>query len=173
MYYSTIDKLEASGYGHYEISNFARPGFECRHNLNYWNRGGYLGIGAGAHGFIRGARIRNAGDIDKYMNAIEEGRLPVEESNEISPGDAVKESIFLGLRKMEGLNIEELTQTFGVDVVQAAGELVEEGLLESDGGHLRLTRKGIVVSNTVIIQLFEALEKCYTGLLKNLPSSGE
>ena len=157
MYYSAIEKLEAEGYGHYEISNFARPGFECRHNLNYWNRGEYIGIGAGAHGFIGGIRTRNACDVDKYINAIEGGRLPVEESSEISREDALKEAVFLGLRKMEGLNITEIGQAFGVDIVKAARELIVEGLLRSEGESLRLTRKGVVVSNTVIAELFERM----------------
>jgi oxygen-independent coproporphyrinogen III oxidase len=159
MYYSAIDRLNEAGYNHYEISNFAKPGFECRHNLNYWDRGEYIGIGAGAHGFIGNRRMRNTGDINEYANAIAEGRLAVEESNEISGEDAVRESIFLGLRKMEGLNAKELMENLRVDVEVASKELIAEGLLESDGIHILLTRKGIVISNTVIARLLEALEK--------------
>lgn len=159
MYYSTVDKLKAAGYSHYEISNFAKPGFECRHNLNYWNRGEYVGIGSGAHGFIGNKRIKNISDVNKYLRTLKEGRLPVEEGSEISREDAMKEAVFLGLRKMEGLNIKKLTEDLRTDIEEASKELIAEGLLESEGGYIRLTRKGIVISNTVIARMFEALEK--------------
>jgi oxygen-independent coproporphyrinogen-3 oxidase len=159
MYYSTLNKLNAAGYNHYEISNFAKPGFECRHNLNYWNRGEYVGIGAGAHGFIGNRRIRNIEDISEYVKTLEGGRLAVKESTEISGKEAVRESIFLGLRKMEGLNVKKLTGDLRVDIEEVSKELIAEGLLESEGTYIRLTRKGIVISNTVIARLFEAIEK--------------
>lgn len=157
MYYSTIDKLNDAGYHHYEISNFARPGFECRHNLNYWNRGEYIGIGAGAHSFIDNERIRNTGDIDKYIRTLQQDSLPVEESIVIAREDAVKEAVFLGLRKTEGLDIREFIEDLSIDMVKAAKELLAEGLLHSDGKRLRLTRKGIVISNAVITQLFQEM----------------
>jgi oxygen-independent coproporphyrinogen-3 oxidase len=158
MYYSAIDRLNEAGYNHYEISNLAKPGFECRHNLNYWDRGGYIAIGAGAHGFIGNRRMRNTGDINKYVKALEEGRLAVEESNEISEEEAVRESIFLGLRKMEGLNVKMLLECLRADAEAASKELIAEELLESEGIHIRLTRKGIVISNTVIARLLEVMK---------------
>ncbi len=157
MYYHTIDRLAEAGYHHYEISNFAKPGFECRHNLNYWNRGEYLGIGAGAHSFIGDRRIRNTTDIRRYLETLDTGDLPFEESIEISCEDAIKESIFLGLRKTEGLNINEFEENLGIDIVKAADTLMNEGLLVSNGNRLGLTRKGIVVSNSVIAELFRKL----------------
>ncbi|GAB4410361.1 MAG: radical SAM family heme chaperone HemW [Thermodesulfovibrionales bacterium] len=158
MYYHAIDTLTFAGYRHYEISNFSKYGFECRHNLNYWNRGEYAGIGASAHSFIGDRRIKNTGDIKKYLDALKAGALAVDESTEVSCEDALKENIFLGLRKTEGLNIREFREDLGVDLLRASEELIDEGLLISDGNYLRLTRKGIVVSNSVITQLFEALE---------------
>ena len=157
MYYHAIDSLARGEYRHYEISNFAKQGFECRHNLNYWNRGEYIGVGAGAHGFIADRRVKNVSDIGRYMEALQKGDLAIEESVEISCEEAMRESIFLGLRKTEGLNVAELKEDLGIDVEPAAQELIADRLLESSGGYLRLTREGIVVSNTVITELFQKL----------------
>jgi oxygen-independent coproporphyrinogen-3 oxidase len=158
MYYHAIHRLGDAGYRHYEISNFAKPGFECRHNLNYWNRGQYVGIGAGAHSFIGDRRMNNLRDVGTYIGMLRDERLPVEESVGLSCEDAIKESIFLGLRKTEGLNIAESSETFGIDILTAGHELIDEGLLVSDGTHLRLTRRGLVVSNAVIAELLRALK---------------
>jgi oxygen-independent coproporphyrinogen-3 oxidase len=157
MYYQAIGRLEAAGYRHYEISNFAKAGFECRHNLNYWNRGEYIGIGAAAHSFIGDRRGKNVSDIGRYVHALQKGDLAVEESVEISCEEAIRETIFLGLRKTEGLNIRELREDLSIDIIEAASELIDHALLEVEGERLRLTRKGIVVSNTVITELFQKL----------------
>jgi oxygen-independent coproporphyrinogen-3 oxidase len=157
MYSHAIDRFGEAGYEHYEISNFSKPGFPCRHNLNYWNRGQYLGIGAGAHSFIGDRRIRNTGNIRTYMELVSQGNLPEAEVLEISCVDAIKEIIFLGLRKTEGLDIRGFREDLDIDLLKSSGRLILEGLLISDGNHLMLTRKGIVLSNTVITQLFNLL----------------
>jgi len=157
MYSHAMDRFGEAGYSHYEISNFSKPGFQCRHNLNYWNRGQYLGIGAGAHSFIGNKRIKNTGDILKYMALVSQGNLPEEEVLEIFRVDAVKESIFLGLRKKEGLDIREFREHLDIDLMKISDRLIREGLLISDSTHLALTRKGIVISNTVITELFTLL----------------
>jgi len=157
MYSHAMDRFGEAGYSHYEISNFSKPGFQCRHNLNYWNRGQYLGIGAGAHSFIGDKRIRNTGDILEYMALVSQGNLPEEEVLEISRVDAVKESIFLGLRKKEGLDIREFREHLDIDLMKISDRLIREGLLISDSTHLALTQKGIVISNTVITELFTLL----------------
>ncbi len=158
MYYDAVDRLGASGYRHYEISNFALPGLECSHNLNYWNRGEYLGVGAGAHGFAGGKRMKNTTNLKRYMDELKAGSLPIEESIEMSHEDAIKESIFLGLRKTEGLDISMFREQFGIDILKVSENLVADRLLVSDGEYVRLTRKGIVVSNVVITELFRQLE---------------
>lgn len=158
MYYHTIDALADAGYGHYEISNFAREGFESRHNINYWDRGEYLGLGAGAHSFINGRRIKNTDNIDSYINLLNAGKLAIEETVEVSCEEALREFILLGLRKTEGLNAEKFKDDLGLDILEAAGELIHNGLLVHDKEQLRLTRKGIVISNTVIVRLFEELQ---------------
>ncbi|HXX81594.1 MAG TPA: radical SAM family heme chaperone HemW, partial [Thermodesulfovibrionales bacterium] len=93
MYSLAIDRFGKAGYSQYEISNFAKPGFQCIHNLNYWNRGQYLGIGAGAHGFIGDRRTKNTGNIRTYIELLSKGDLPEAEVLEISCEDAIKESI--------------------------------------------------------------------------------
>jgi oxygen-independent coproporphyrinogen-3 oxidase len=157
MYYHAIDRFGEATYRHYEISNFAIPGFACRHNLNYWNRGEYIGAGAAAHSFIGDRRIRNTENLKKYMDDLSAGRLPIEESTEISCEDAIKEFIFLGLRKTDGLDVRMFREDLGIDILKASEELIEEGLLVSDGEHVRVTRKGLVISNTVIAKLFEKI----------------
>jgi oxygen-independent coproporphyrinogen-3 oxidase len=158
MYFSAIERLEAAGYGHYEISNFAKQGFQCRHNINYWNRGEYIGVGAGAHGFIGDRRMKNTLNMVKYIDSLRNGEPAVEESAEILCEEAIHEFIFLGLRKTEGLDIRMFKEELAVDILEPSRELIAEGLLVSDGTRLRLTKRGLVVSNTVIAGLLEALK---------------
>lgn len=157
MYYLAIDRLNDAGYRHYEISNFAKPGFECRHNINYWDRGEYIGVGAGAHGFAGDRRTKNTPNIEGYIDALGKGELAVEEEIEVSCEEALREFIFLGLRKTEGLDIGTFREDLAIDLLSASEDLIAEGLLASDGAHVRLTRKGLIVSNTVITRLFEKL----------------
>jgi oxygen-independent coproporphyrinogen-3 oxidase len=156
MYDYAIDRLAASGYVRYEISNFALPGCECLQNLNYWNRGEYLGAGAGAHSFMGGIRSRNAEDIKEYCDYADRGVIPSVETLRTGALEASREFIFLGLRKTGGINIAE-AKAFGLDIVRAASELVDDGYLETDNAQLRLTRKGLPVSNAVIVKLFGEL----------------
>jgi oxygen-independent coproporphyrinogen III oxidase len=179
MYNHAIDYFASCGYEHYEISNFALPGFKCMHNLNYWDRGEYIGVGAGAHSFINGIRSKNTEDITRYIQDLNSGIIPEIESVKPTSAEALKEFIFLGLRKTEGININELPPfipplprgdihtsiphlTRGDigrynSLLDASRELIDEGYLEINRGYLALTRKGIVISNTIIVRLFERL----------------
>jgi len=164
MYNHAIDYLGGCGYKQYEISNFAMPGFECMHNLNYWDRGEYIGTGAGAHSFINEIRSMNTKNIKSYIETPTEGKSVEMESIRVFPPEALKEFIFLGLRKIEGININKLISTLArgdiggcSSILDASKELTTEGYLEFDRGYLRLTRKGLVISNTVIVKLFEKL----------------
>jgi oxygen-independent coproporphyrinogen-3 oxidase len=167
MYNHTIDYFASCGYEHYEISNFALPGFRCVHNLNYWGRGEYIGVGAGAHSFINGIRSKNTEDITRYIQDLNSGIIPEIESAGPTSEEALKEFIFLGLRKTEGININELPPfiphlTRGDiggynSLLDASRELIDEGYLDIEKDYLRLTRKGIVISNTIIVKLFERL----------------
>ncbi len=163
MYNHTIDYLAGHGYEHYEISNFALPGFKCSHNLNYWNRGEYIGAGAGAHSFVNGVRTKNITDVNKYIDSLNIGIIPETESFMITPAESLKEIIFLGLRKTEGINAKDNPSSTIYDrealkkLIDASGEMICEGYLELNEDYLRLTKKGIVISNTIIVKLFEKL----------------
>lgn len=169
MYDHVIDRLTEAGYVHYEISNFALPAFRSLHNLNYWDRGEYLCAGVGAHSFVNGIRARNIPDIRQYIAALNRGIIPEIESLRIAPADALKEYIFLGLRKTEGINMAKaedlmaglpessLLTPLKRTLADAGRELVDEGYLEADRGNLRLTRRGIVLSSTIIVALFDRL----------------
>jgi oxygen-independent coproporphyrinogen-3 oxidase len=157
MYYRGIDVLEVHGYVHYELSNFAKPGRECVHNLNYWNRGTYLGIGAGAHSFIDGKRSGNVRDVVEYIRRVRTNEAPVSEETILTDGDALKEHIFLGLRKTGGLDLRSIPGHEGIIKQKAVEELLLHGLIEVRDHHLRLTRKGLVLSSEIMVRLLEAL----------------
>jgi oxygen-independent coproporphyrinogen-3 oxidase len=154
MYNYAIDYLASKDYEHYEISNFALPRFRCLHNLNYWDRGEYLSAGAGAHSFVRGFRSKNTDDIRRYIKDLNKGIIPEAELTEIKRDDAIKEFIFLGLRKTEGISLA-MAKELGLDMPVVCKELIEDGHLEMEGDYLRLTRKGLVISNAIIVKLFE------------------
>jgi oxygen-independent coproporphyrinogen-3 oxidase len=167
MYNHTIDYLSGFGYEYYEISNFALSGFRCIHNLNYWDTGEYIGVGAGAHSFINGIRSENTKDINRYIEYSNRGIIPEIESAKLTPKEYYKEFIFLGLRKTEGININKPPLFISYltrgdkegcnSLLQASRELIDAGYLNIDKDHLRLTRKGMVISNIIIVSLFDRL----------------
>ncbi len=156
MMYNLADELFGSaGLQAYEISNFAVDGFQCQHNQNYWRRGLYMGIGAGAHSHIHAdgqrfsVRTSNAADLTQYLSAIEDGTLPVDEMTVIDGSERLKEDIFLGLRTSDGISRDKLAEA-GVEM-QTLNALVENGLAELNETSFRLTReKGFLVSNRII-----------------------
>ncbi len=159
MYNYTIDYLTSKGYEHYEISNFSRPGYQCKHNLNYWDRGEYYGAGIAAHSFINRERFYNTDNIDTYIKTISAKKTAVTGSEFISTDTALSEAIFLGLRKIEGVNIESLSKEHNVNILTTYVEeikvLLDAGLIETSASKcsyetdLRLTRKGLLLSNEV------------------------
>ncbi|MBI4686162.1 MAG: radical SAM family heme chaperone HemW [Nitrospirae bacterium] len=157
MYAHAIQYFTNNGFEHYEISNFALPEFRCIHNLNYWERGEYIGAGAGAHSFINDVRSRNTQDIHQYIEMLNMGLIPEVESTKIDKADAIKEFLFLGLRKTEGISLAQ-AEDFGLNIPDACTELIEEDYLRIKNKNLRLTKKGLPVSNSVIVSLFEKLE---------------
>ena len=157
MYNYTIDSMANNGYEHYEISNFAKPGFQCIHNLNYWNKGEYIGAGAGAHSFINGLRSRNVEDIHTYINQLSRGVIPEEDKIYLTLQDSLREWIFLGLRKTQGISIKH-AQNEGLDILLACREMIDSGHIEVRDDAFRLTRKGVVISNTIIAKLFQNLD---------------
>jgi len=158
MYRVMIDQVTAAGYGHYEISNFCLPGFQSRHNTKYWNGAPYYGFGCSAHSYD-GARRRwaNEREVAKYVELIETEQSTVGERTDLKEEDARSESIFLGLRLMRGLDLEDYRSRFGADLREQydteLNRLCEAGLIEIDHELLRLTTRGALLSNEVFAAL--------------------
>lgn len=154
MYEVAIDTLAAAGFRHYEISNFARPGFECRHNLVYWHNDPYLGIGPSAAGFVDGLRYRNVCDTAEYVRTIRAGRSTRIDEERLPPERRARETAMLGLRLIDGLDRRRFAERFGQDpatlYAEAVARHVELGLLEVTPTHLRLTRAGLLVADSVM-----------------------
>lgn len=146
--------LTEAGYCHYEISNLARPGWECRHNRRYWGNDEYLGVGASAHSFRGGVRWNNAGDPRVYTGWLERGLLPVVRAEALSPRGRLGEMLMLGLRRAEGVCEQELAACCGIAPREAFGREIErlcaEGLLVAGEGWLRIPREHWLVSNEVL-----------------------
>jgi oxygen-independent coproporphyrinogen III oxidase len=162
-YEFACERLAAAGYEHYEISNWALPGFRSRHNLKYWRREPYLGFGAGAHSFDGRWRWANAHDPAAYAAAIEQGRLPVKQLEEVTPRQALEEELFLGLRQLEGIDLAEIAARYGAQFegeFKAAmdgriDDLLAQGLVEREGSRLRLAPARLAVSNEVFVALLD------------------
>ncbi len=152
MYELLIDKLTAAGYEHYEISNFALPGFRSLHNSNYWKDIPYIGLGAAAHSYDGKSRSWNMADIHAYMEAIEKGERPYEE--EIIDEDThYNDRITVAFRTCEGLDLATLSDKYRTYCEQEAQRYIHQGLLRREGSRLVLTRKGIFVSNDIMSSL--------------------
>jgi oxygen-independent coproporphyrinogen-3 oxidase len=153
FYDEARDALTAAGYEHYEISNFAKPGFESNHNLKYWRREPYLGFGAGAHSFSGSQRWANTHDAVGYVQAIGEGRIPIEQFECVSAEQALEEELFLGLRQLSGIDIDALELTYGVSVEKRFDSLLSMGMIERDGSKVRLVPGRLSISNEVFVEL--------------------
>ncbi|SFC37835.1 coproporphyrinogen III oxidase, anaerobic [Bacillus sp. OV322] len=153
MYEVLMETMGKHGLRQYEISNFAKPGFESRHNLTYWNNEEYFGFGAGAHSYTSGKRIANYGPLKKYMTPIAEGELPAMEEHTVSIKEKMEEEMFLGLRKAEGVSLAHFREKFSVEMKEIFGKPLEEqlskGLLEERAGTVRLTQQGKLLGNEV------------------------
>jgi oxygen-independent coproporphyrinogen-3 oxidase len=145
--------LAAAGYQHYEISNFARPGFASAHNLKYWRREPYLGFGAGAHSFSGTERWANAHDSAAYVQAVTAGRTPVEQLESVSAHDALEEELFLGLRQLAGIDLSRLQNSYGISVEDRFKPLETSGLVERAGSVVRLAPTHLSISNEVFVEL--------------------
>ncbi len=152
-YESACVCLASAGYEHYEISNWALPGFRSRHNLKYWRREPYIGLGAGAHSFDGSRRWSNMHDSAKYVTCIENGLSPREQMEPVTAQQALEEELFLGLRQLEGINLARIEEKYGVGLQTRIAGLREQGLLEMDGANLRLVPARLTVSNEVFVEL--------------------
>ena len=165
MYTLVSDKLGKRGFKQYEISNFAVPGYECRHNLIYWRSGDYIGFGAGAHSHLRsqdgyswGERWSNTRTPRHYMKSITEGRKPVEQNEKLSREAALDDALMMGLRLSEGVNRGVLEERFGINTyITGIDHLVEDGFIEVDEESIRVTDKGFLHSNKIILEILSRI----------------
>ncbi|AOZ89977.1 coproporphyrinogen III oxidase [Bacillus xiamenensis] len=153
MYELVMDEMERHGLKQYEISNYAKPGFESQHNLTYWSNDDYFGFGAGAHGYVDGVRNVNAGPVKHYLELIEQTGFPYKETHQVTKAEQIEEEMFLGLRKIEGVKSAHFQAKYG-DTPETLfssvlEELAEKGLIEQDEMGIRLTRKGKLLGNEV------------------------
>ncbi|WP_458408355.1 radical SAM family heme chaperone HemW [Anaerotignum sp.] len=153
MYHWAVDYLAEMGYEQYEISNFAKKGRQSRHNRIYWQAEEYLGMGLGSHSYMDGERFHNMYDLQEYIKANGDVSLLKEEVEIITEEDALAECMFLGLRLTEGVSFERFRERFGKEMKNIYGsqieELVKDGLLVEDKIGIRLTRRGVDISNFV------------------------
>jgi oxygen-independent coproporphyrinogen-3 oxidase len=152
-YESACARLADAGYEHYEISNWGLPGFRSRHNLKYWRRQPYVGLGAGAHSFDGAKRWSNVHDSAKYVACIENGASPREQIEPVTAQQALEEELFLGLRQLEGIDLAHVEKKYGVSLQARIAGLRGQGLLEMDGPLLRLAPAHVTVSNEVFVEL--------------------
>ena len=136
----------------YEISNYAKLGKECKHNLGYWERKDYLGLGLGASSLVENVRFYNTEDLHEYLSGI-----IVSEREELDTTEQMEEFVFLGMRKMAGISLEEFKENFNRDLIECYGDnikrMAKQGLVEIQDGYMKLTKEGIDVSNYVFAEI--------------------
>lgn len=154
LFEATIETLASAGYRQYEISNYARPGCACRHNLTYWRNEPYVGLGPSAAGWVDAVRYRNVPDARAYVEAIKAGRDPAIERERRNHDEQMRETMMLSLRLREGVDRKRFRQRFAIDPCERFARPVEQfaelGLLEVDPAAVRLTRRGLLVADSVI-----------------------
>jgi oxygen-independent coproporphyrinogen III oxidase len=155
FFHRTAEILAERGYIHYEISNFARPGMESRHNRKYWNHTPYLGLGPAAHSFAGHERRWNRSDLGAYIDDLQSGRSPVESREILSDEQLRLEAIFLGFRTRRGIPLEMFKIRYGRDLLADKGDMIErlskEGLVEISNGFLRPTRAGMAIADSLAL----------------------
>ena len=154
MFALAMDAMRQKGYEQYEVSNFAKPGFQSQHNLVYWNNEYYFGFGAGASGYVDKVRYKNHGPIQHYLNPLRNQQLPILSEESLDQKARMEEEMFLGLRKAQGVSIARFNEKFGVDFHQIYGEvlpsLIEKGWLNiTEDDYIQLTQEGLFLGNEV------------------------
>jgi oxygen-independent coproporphyrinogen-3 oxidase len=156
-YYAVKRLLEDSGYGHYEISNFCRPGRECLHNIIYWQGFSYFGCGPSAHSHWEGARYGNVPDLQAYCDRLLRGEGAFDDLERLAAEDKARETLVMWLRMMEGVELTEFKNRTGLEVEGLCGSAIssfmEEGLLQMEGNRLALAPDALFVSNSVFSDL--------------------
>ena len=152
MYYTLVDRLAASGYEHYELSNFALPSFRSRHNSSYWADVPYVGLGAAAHSYDGRCRQWNPDDLSIYIKGIEDGNLSVEQDR-LDDDSRYNDRVMLSLRTCDGIDLAQLTPADRTYLLAQSQKYVDEGLLVRAANRLRLSRDGLFVSDMVMSDL--------------------
>lgn len=157
MMQATQEETARKGFHRYEISNYARPGKECLHNINYWQNGSYIGIGAGAVSCLSGYRFSNISDVEEYCRKIETGGSPIGDMEELDHDARFRETVVMGLRMTRGVSITGLESRFGLHAVDYYGgtlkQLQNADLLAIEGDFLKLTKRGLKLANRVMAEL--------------------
>jgi oxygen-independent coproporphyrinogen-3 oxidase len=159
IYKYTIDTLSKNGYHQYEISNYAKEGYECKHNIVYWKCEKYLGLGPGASGYIENYRYSNICDVEEYNKCLHNNKKPIEDKNTLSKKDEMEEFIFMGLRMNEGINLDRFYEKFGVNFKQKHNNILDKlknlNLIIEQNNNITLTQRGREISNTVFIEFID------------------
>ncbi|MDF1613996.1 radical SAM family heme chaperone HemW [Desulfurivibrio dismutans] len=149
--------LLTAGYEHYEVANYCRPGYACRHNLNYWHNGSYLGLGAAAVSCLAGLRLMNVASPGRYRRLLAAGRAPYAEAEALGLAASFRETVIMGLRLRRGLRLAELEQRFALTPRHYYGtildELIAQGLLVMDHERIALSERGFALANQVLHRL--------------------
>jgi len=162
FYLHAMETLEQAGFEHYEISNFARPGFACRHNQVYWANHAYFGFGVGAARYMDGVRELNTRDLRSYIRRLQEGRSPTFQSERLQPRERAVETLVIHLRRGSGVERASFQEQTGFCVDLLAGpklrELAELELLRDEGPGFRLTRRGKCLADAIASQIMAAAQ---------------
>ena len=154
MYHLAKKILEENGFNQYEISNYAKKGKECRHNLAYWNMDNWIGVGSASASYMDGKRIKNISSVEEYINSINAKGEAIEEIINNSKNDNMEEFMFMGLRKINGIDENEFKNRFSMNINDVYGEIINKyidaGLLIRESGRIFLSEKGIEISNIIM-----------------------
>ncbi len=157
MFQWTIETLTSHGYTHYEICNFSLPNRESKHNLVYWNKQEYIGLGVGASGYVDGMRYTNIRGIPSYIEVLHQHNKPISETERLTGNAEKSETLMLALRKRKGICLATYERRFGEELDVVFGEFIQKwmdlGLLEKNGTHLRFTQRGLFLANEVFVEL--------------------
>ena len=155
MYQALVHHLKAAGYEHYEISNFAKPGKQSRHNSSYWHAIPYLGIGAAAHSYNIESRQWNVSDLKTYITAIQQGKIPTEKEW-LDADTRYNDLVTTALRTSQGIHLSSLTPHYRNFLLQQAKRFIDRHLMEIENDYIRLTTEGIYISDAIMTDLIYA-----------------
>ena len=162
LYEMAIEELTRAGFEHYEISNFARAGRTCQHNLNYWDGRTYFAFGPGAASHLDGTRRVNHRSTTAYLRRVLAGKSPVAEMERLSPAESARERLVFGLRKLAGIAADQFQKETEFSIRELAGEVIDQlvgaDLVETDGTMIRVTRRGMMMCDSVAQMILQSAE---------------